>query len=562
MAIGLGTAIGLGGKLESENSGVAEIIRQTGEGLSGSIRQAGAGVNAGLESINAQKALRAKDVPDALETDLMAGEKQRQEFGQAAAQANARVYDAYEKYINKELPQSTYKQIQAQEIARLSNMKADMEADYKVLTEDLPKIDQDMYDVSEVNNALMGKRTLKRKEIKQGEGESAKNQIGVEEEVVPGYFDLPYDEQRKLYKGGLKQLVGKSRPIGATFNDAWKDVFGSDNLDAFIVEKNVQNPDGTGSQTFEIKSEEAKNAFNQMVGLRGTNLSPKLNRYFRTLEVQARRVAKDMNLTPEQTEFFVDTQVERLAAEDYERGLQQSIRERTKDLKADRNPENEGKGLNIIFGAGGGMSAGTTNVEKVSGAPAEMVTQNQKAIEKYRETATNLRTTAQERLNKNEINKEGYDKLIAQANGYDRIAKSVSEMPKDITEYYVLSAQNNVIDSKLNFTDGKNNYKMAPAIFYKSKDGWKLGGAAEIVEKKEKVEKFKEVPMNENNLKVLFANKKGFEKIWNEVSKEENSEKPKASTPKISPEDWNKKWAALKPGQKMVGLDGKTYTKK
>jgi hypothetical protein len=30
----------------------------------------------------------------------------------------------------------------------------------------------------------------------------------------------------------------------------------------------------------------------------------------------------------------------------------------------------------------------------------------------------------------------------------------------------------------------------------------------------------------------------------------------------LSQSDWNKKWASLKPGQTMVGLDGKTYKKK
>lgn len=32
--------------------------------------------------------------------------------------------------------------------------------------------------------------------------------------------------------------------------------------------------------------------------------------------------------------------------------------------------------------------------------------------------------------------------------------------------------------------------------------------------------------------------------------------------PKESPSEWNKKWSALKKGESMVGLDGKTYTKK
>ena len=32
--------------------------------------------------------------------------------------------------------------------------------------------------------------------------------------------------------------------------------------------------------------------------------------------------------------------------------------------------------------------------------------------------------------------------------------------------------------------------------------------------------------------------------------------------PKMTQDQWNTKWAALKKGQTMVGLDGVTYTKK
>ncbi len=554
--IGLATAVGLGGKLESENSGVAEIIRQTGEGISGSIRQGGAGVSAGLKTLDDEKKLRAKDAPKTFETDLMAGEKQRQEYVQAADEMNRKVYDAYNKYVNKEMSRGAYEQLMAKETGRMMNMKTDMESDYKVLTEELSEIDQDMFDVSEANNALMGKRIVRQKEVRQGEGESAKDQIGSEAEVVPGYFDLPYDQQRKLYKGGLKQLVGKARPIGATFSEAWKDAFGEDNLDAFIEESVVENADGTKRQTFNIKTEDAKNAFNQMMGMRGTNLSPKLNKYFRTLEVQARRVANDMNLSKEQTEFFVETQVERLAAEELQRNFDQSIRNRTKDRKADNNPENEGKGMTIIFGADGSMSAGKTKVAKVAGTPAQSVADKKQKIDGYKKELQDTQDSIEDAKNSGKsqaIIKASERKAEILAN----TIKTIEGLGKDINEYYILSAQDNINEGKLEFTDNKNNViEMSPTVFYKKDGEWMIGGSANVMEGKTKVSKVMELPLNDNNRKTLFTNKNGFEVIWNEINKEKEPAVSKAEA------DWNKKWAALKPGQKLVGLDGKTYTKK
>ena len=73
MAVGLATAIGLGGKLESENSGVAEIIRQTGEGISGSVRQAVAGVKAGQQTIN-QKEKEKEQYTTPFSTNINASE--------------------------------------------------------------------------------------------------------------------------------------------------------------------------------------------------------------------------------------------------------------------------------------------------------------------------------------------------------------------------------------------------------------------------------------------------------------------------------------------------------
>jgi hypothetical protein len=56
------------------------------------------------------------------------------------------------------------------------------------------------------------------------------------------------------------------------------------------------------------------------------------------------------------------------------------------------------------------------------------------------------------------------------------------------------------------------------------------------------------------------------DRMYSEI---QNRQKPAAKTPAAAKApadtaqvDWDKKWAKLQSGQSLVGLDGKTYTKK
>jgi hypothetical protein len=58
------------------------------------------------------------------------------------------------------------------------------------------------------------------------------------------------------------------------------------------------------------------------------------------------------------------------------------------------------------------------------------------------------------------------------------------------------------------------------------------------------------------------------DRMYNEI---QNRQKPAVKTPAAKPAatpatseqtEWDKKWAKLDSGQSLVGLDGKTYTKK
>jgi hypothetical protein len=65
---------------------------------------------------------------------------------------------------------------------------------------------------------------------------------------------------------------------------------------------------------------------------------------------------------------------------------------------------------------------------------------------------------------------------------------------------------------------------------------------------------------------VSFANAGkyfGFDNLdkWNEFVADSKKRISGSGGNNMTPEQWNNKWATLKKGQKMVGLDGKTYTK-
>jgi hypothetical protein len=55
----------------------------------------------------------------------------------------------------------------------------------------------------------------------------------------------------------------------------------------------------------------------------------------------------------------------------------------------------------------------------------------------------------------------------------------------------------------------------------------------------------------------------GFENLdkWADFVEDSRKRIPGDGGNNMTPEQWNNKWATLKKGQKMVGLDGKTYTK-
>ena len=141
MAVGLATAIGLGGKLESENSGVAEIIRQTVEGISGSARQAGAGVNSAINKKEKEK----EQYTTPFSTNINALEWDKQKYAALAGDLTNEIKQA----ANNGASASQLKEMQIKAADKLADAKFRYEDNLKayVLAESLKK--NNMVDISE-----------------------------------------------------------------------------------------------------------------------------------------------------------------------------------------------------------------------------------------------------------------------------------------------------------------------------------------------------------------------------------------------------------------------------
>jgi hypothetical protein len=527
---GLATAIGLGGKLSASTTGIPQIIDQTGDAISGNISAAGQGVGQAMQAENTRRSMLQKDGPKAIETDLLAGEKQRDEFSQFVYEKNNEVENAYNLYTEGKLSRSTYEKIKTDAISQIKNRKTDYESDFKALTEDLAKVNRDEWSVEDADRALRGYEKKKTINVPVGQGESQKPQIGTEIEVVPGYFDLSYEQQKKLYPQGLKELAAKKKPIGASFSEAYKDFFGTTDMGAFIEETNVQNEDGTASQTFRIKEKEIEDALNQFLASKNTNLSKDARKYFRSIETVAREEGEKAGYEGKQLETFVDLQSDRIAAEDFYRGIEQAKLNRTKDIKKDNNPD--GKGFEVNFGAGGG-TAGNTNFAIVKEATPAIVKEANKAqADKYRKEAQ--RVLARMQRENEKFGEEGMPKNLKEgfegaANTYSRIADYIENMPVN-NGYVVFSSQDNTIDSPLNLTDGTKEYKVRPTVLFKRDGKIYVGGMEERKTKEGNTTITKDVPvtllLNEANRKILGANKKGFEQGLQELEKGFFAEKP------------------------------------
>lgn len=79
-----------------------------------------------------------------------------------------------------------------------------------------------------------------------------------------------------------------------------------------------------------------------------------------------------------------------------------------------------------------------------------------------------------------------------------------------------------------------------------------------------------EITLGYNSVSDIMNNKFGIENVYDLKSEEstpkhvtvKRTDVSNEERPKMTQEEFNKKWASLKPGQSAVGLDGKTYIKK
>jgi hypothetical protein len=144
------------------------------------------------------------------------------------------------------------------------------------------------------------------------------------------------------------------------------------------------------------------------------------------------------------------------------------------------------------------------------------------------------------------------------------------KLPTVVVSY--IGGNQNEPDKNINFTDitsdEKENktlpvsikkiYKVAEGSYYATGLGYDYdvdGNYNENAKPRKQVEFFIDKG-NKKDIETQFFGGAPIELLFGDTQQKESTEE------NLSQEEWNKKWSSLKSGESMIGLDGKTYTKK
>lgn len=530
---GLATAIGLGGKLPSEFSGDAEIIKQAGEGLSGSIRAAGAGVNAGMATIQAKQKEKEQYLTP-FSTNINALQRDREQYVALASDFDKELRKAADSGASA----SQLRDMKIRMLDILADAKqryeGDMEA-YNMAYEIAQKhpekdisefnrfISQGGYDETEVyqeGNVGAGpvaEKTGSPYEQGQEPGKMVAKRVGVP------YMEMTLEQKKKAAPGGLMaELNKKVKDASGTFNKASQSTFDQPDL-GFLVKRTWNKVNGVGQYDYEVNPEEVAQSLNTFMAQRGRTDDLEVKKYWNTLTNVFEKKGKDIGLAGQELKDFVDGGVEATARRDFYTNLESA---RMKRMQEDKyTVDKEGKGLNIQFNDGGGVSAGVVSFEKVSGKS----TVRQAALNEQKKVIQGKIDQLKARMASGELAAEGGQKAIRD---YEKIIGIYDNYP-DAVKSYLFSAQKNITDSPLHLSDGENMVLMKPIGINKERGGWKVVGIAEEKRKNKAGETVTEsvpkmLPLNEENIKLLNQNKIGFKEAFGAILGMQKDEKPAA----------------------------------
>ena len=566
MAVGLATAIGLGGKLESENSGVAEIIRQTGEGISGSVRQAVAGVKAGQQTIN-QKEKEKEQYTTPFSTNINALEWDKQKYAALAGDLTNEIKQA----ANNGASASRLKEMQIKAADKLADAKFRYEDNLKayVLAESLKK--NNMVDISEFDR-FVSKGGYDETEVYEegnvGAGPVAERSGAPFEqgqEQVPGktvskrvgvpYFKMTLEQQKQVAPGGLTaELNKRTKDVTGTFNKALQAVFDRPDL-THLIKRTYVKKNGIGGYEFEVDPNEVAQSLNTFLGQRGRTDDVEVKKYWNTLTTVFERKGKDAGLAGQELRDWVDAGVEATARHDFMVKLESVRQKRMSDDKDTQ--DKEGKGMTIIVGDGGSSVSDGRNVVKFvpQSVPNKnaIPKQSKVMIKEYQEKIADYEKKAKDNSIREE-NRERYKRAISS------LKKSVSILSnRRQSNYFDFSSVINSEDPGISFigADGAEQL-MSPQEIYKDEDSGQLMIGGKIKSKIEEplldangeptrkmviatVEEDFSVPYNDQNKSRLFNNKPQleplFEKVdWTLLDGKKSKDKSSVSYPKSKAE--------------------------
>lgn len=554
MAIGLGTAIGLGGKLESENLGVAEIIRQTGEGISGSIRQGGAGVSAGLQTIN-QKEKEKEKYLTPFSTNIIATEPDKQQYAALAGE----LYQDMKLASEKGATPSQLKEMQIKAVDKLADAKQRYEGDLQALAlaadlkEKHPEVDisefdrlfyQGGYDEVEVyEEGNVGAGPVAEKSgapFEQGQEQVAGKNVA--KRVGVPYNQMTLEQKKQIAPGGLMvELKKRIKDATGTFDKAAKSTFDQNDL-GFMVDRRWEKINGVGQYVYDVDPVKVAENLNTFLAQRGKTSDLETRKYWNTVTNRFVKVGKDAGLAGQELQDFVEQGVEATGKNDFMKALEAA---RQKKMSEDKyTVDKEGKGMKIIVNGGGSSVSDGKNVVKFvpQAVPNKdaIPEQNKAKIKEYQGLIADYEKKAKE-PSVSDANRERYKNAIAS------LKNSVSELSKRRqANYFDFSSVINSEDPGISFIGANGQEQlMSPQEIYKDESTGQLMIGGKIKSKMEEplldangeptkktivatVEEDFSVPYNDQNKSRLFNNKPQleplFEKVdWNLLEKKKSA---------------------------------------
>lgn len=491
------------------------------DGLDDALKGAGDSINRGInQRRNAEQRKRDvafDDAMTAISTDIKALPNDEKTYKEEAARAAAEIKSMYlngakgaeimlkkqEAYnrlspMKQRFEKDLSDYISIAKFAEENKNKKDLTESEALLTgkyktESSPMQNDDFFASSEATRAG---------EMPSEKGGMQATQRDVVDVKTTPYWEMTVEEREKIAPAGIyTSVIEKAKDITGNFNDASKGYFGKDYDPQKQYSKvfTTQNADGTAAQEVRLDTEEIARDKAKFLSSIGTDLGDvKTQQYWRTLANKAGAAGKKAGLYGDRLNKFIEESVMSQASLDFDNAVQQDI-EKTKIAKVDNAPFREGKGLNINFTGGGGVSNGSTTLTKTD-APSPVIQEKYaKIIEDIDNQIKDLETGAGDKK-KVENPKEFHARKIKTLQERKKIYENqLKNEPQTHIKYSSTKKRDDPFVS--GYSDGERLVNFQLLDFVEKGDGWYMVGE----KKSEEGTQPAEIPFTQSNYKKLIG---------------------------------------------------------